>query len=301
MNPFMSTLRNKTFLAFALALTASFTSVNAAVVTSTVSYATLGLAHTSWLVDASATSSDASVATVSQADFPAIVNGGPYRTFMSLDANTESNGVMATHAGLRAGGRATSTSTWQNTIVNKTGASNSYSMNIALTDLFFFSGGWTSNSEGRVFLTGYSANVYVNGVSVWNSAQTLRQLGTYIDVVKTGFNIGNGVRNSSCSSNNTGCNVDLTLNDYFGAVNLGNFNNGQAFNVSYVLSSFSYWDDPNGCSYECGEVVAYASDPFDVDGNRIVSGAVDVPEPASVAMILAGLALMGLMIRRRQL
>jgi len=286
---------SKTALKFAATcaiLSLATSASQASTVTAGISYDPLGLAQTDGLVPAGATLTDTAVAAVATYDLlPAGVNYGPY---MRLSA-ASGNGSMDASTRLAAGGIAQATALWNDTIVNDSGASQSYQMNIALTGIGFGLGGWTGNINTRDFRAGYVANVLVNGVSVWNSSQTFSQTGSAINIAKSGFDIGDGVTTDNGSTNPY---FSYSLNDYAGAIDLGTFGNGQSFNVSYSLSSSAYWNDPAGCAYECGRVEARISDPFGSSGASVV--AAPVPEPEIYAMMLVGLGLIGAISRRRK-
>ncbi|QDQ29316.1 PEP-CTERM sorting domain-containing protein [Chitinimonas arctica] len=216
---------------------------------------------------------------------------------MDIYASSKASGQMEVAIDrLRAGGRVDSVASWHDTINNQSGNSQNYRMNLDLSSLNASMGGFISNTSQRDFRAGFVANVLVNGISVWQTAQTFKLTGNQASVVKNGVDIGDATVTQGGSDN---ADFSFALSNYQGSANLGSFASGQSADVTYQLSTFAYWDDPAGCSYECGQVSIRAVDPLGAGGSRIVSA--PVPEPESYALLLGGLGVVaGVVARRRR-
>jgi hypothetical protein len=94
-------------------------------------------------------------------------------------------------------------------------------------------------------------------------------------------------------------NASYTITGFTGAVNLGSFAAGQVVDVTYTLSSFARWEDPDGCPYECSSASASIADPLQISGAGGVRITTAVPEPESYASMLAGLLMVGRFARRK--
>ncbi|TCS36506.1 putative secreted protein with PEP-CTERM sorting signal [Paucimonas lemoignei] len=282
---------------FLTALALAGLPASAATVTASISYDTLGLANTSWLVPASVTASNSNSVSLTASDLPPIPYYGNdlhHTTYMRATADSDISGVIGANTSLRAGGRVDAVSTWSDTFSNSTGDSQNYGFNIAIAEINLTLGGWTADLSTRDYQAGFSASVLVNGNSVWNTSQIFSQNGTGVHLTKSGFDIGTGI--TSCDENDIPrCFYELA--PYTGTIDLGTFADGDIFSVSYIFSSFAYWNDPNGCSYECGSVGSQVLDPFGLTGgNRVVALSStpgnSVPEPETYLLFLAGLGLM---------
>ncbi|QDQ29389.1 PEP-CTERM sorting domain-containing protein [Chitinimonas arctica] len=155
-------------------------------------------------------------------------------------------------------------------------------------------GGWTRDLDRQDHQAGFVADVLVNGVSVWRSAQTYTYHAGVASVIKSGFDVGDAVVQTEPNS----IYAEFTLDHYFGQVDLGTFANGQSADISYTLTSFARWSDPEGCTLECGHVYMVISDNNGLNDQRIISA--PVPEPESYAMLLGGLGMVGAIARRRK-
>ncbi|WP_223879182.1 PEP-CTERM sorting domain-containing protein [Chitinimonas arctica] len=270
----------------------------AANVSTTVSYDTAGLDHTSWLVPATATSTGTNETWIDTKDLPPIPGPGydlRHTTYMSMGAwANERSELSASVRDLRAGGIATSSANWSDSFVNNSGNSQNYKFNLSLLGMTAHMGGWTGNLARRDYQAGFVADVLVNGVSVWRSAQTFNYQAGLASVVKSGFDLGDAVIYADGDEHRP---VFFALDSYAGQVDLGTFATGQSADVSYTISSFARWSDPEGCSYECGSIGVNIFDNRGAIGQRIVSA--PVPEPESYAMLLGGLGLIGAIARRR--
>lgn len=278
-------------------------------VTSTLSYDPEGLNNDlslQMLTAKTRTVSDENVADAKSSDYYSQgYFGHNYGSgFMNLSAHTEADGFMNSLVNLHLGGVASASSVWHTSFVNGL-APMSYSMNIDIINGFVRLGGWTSSTGGRNMQGGFFADVSANGVSVWNSSQTLVLTGLDASITQTGYDIGHGAISYVPKTDNSEQEAEYTSNAFFGAINLGSFAAGQAIDVTYTLTSFARWEDPHGCAYECGYVIAGIEDPLSISGGgnnvpRITANVTSVPEPETYAMFLAGLGVMGAVALRRK-
>lgn len=230
--------------------------------------------------------------------------GNNYQGFMNLSAHTEADGAMSSSVHLGLGGVGSASSVWHTNFVNGL-APMSYSMNIDIINGYVRLGGWTRSTSGRNMQGGFFADVSANGVSVWNSSQTLVLTESGASITQSGYDIGHGAISYVPKTDSTQQVARYTSNPFIGAINLGSFAAGQAIDVTYTLTSFARWEDPHGCPYECGYVVAGIEDPLSISGGgnnapRIMPTVTPVPEPETYTMLLAGLAVMGVVVRRRK-
>lgn len=282
----------------ALAMSAAAAPALAATVTSSISYDTLGLAHTSWLVPASVSVSDPSLASVSVDDLPTIPYYGydlQHSTYMHGGAYSNVDGTMASGVSLRAGGQLVAQTEWRDSFTNSSGTAQSYVMNFSIGGFSATLGGWSGDHATRDFRGAYEASILVNGVSVWSSGQRFSLQNGTTTLSKSGVDIGTGAVTPADDADGY---WEYALDGYSGSTALGSFAAGQSFEVKYVLRSIGYWNDAGGCSYECGSVAANIGDPFTIGGSGVSVAA--VPEPETYALLLAGLGLMGAVARRRQ-
>ncbi|WP_223879144.1 PEP-CTERM sorting domain-containing protein [Chitinimonas arctica] len=266
----------------------------AADVTGTVAYNPMGLTGTSNVPAATVSNTSTDSVYITSGDFTPYDNN--YTNIAAYSQGSTEGGLSAEIGYLVMGGRVESTATWHDTISNLSGSSRNYQMNLNLNSMTFNMGGWTANPALRDFRTGFVADVMVNGVSVWKSAQTFKLNGNGASIEKFGVDIGNATLRDDTGPDYAS--LRYTLGNFLGQANLGTFAAGQTAEVSYSLSAFSYWDDPEGCAFECSSITARVDDYVGAE-SRIVSA--PVPEPESYAMLLGGLGLVGVLARRRKL
>lgn len=222
-----------------------------------------------------------------------------HSTYMSITADTNVSGSMNTHVSMGAGGVGIASSVWHTSFVNGL-APMSYAMNIDINNGSVHLGGWTADTSRRNMQGGFSANILVNGQSVWSSSQKLTLTSAGASLTKSGYDIGASNISYTEKSDYTDQQASYSPNNFMGLINLGSFAAGQMIDVTYTLSSFARWEDPAGCAYECGGVFASISDPTGNGSNmRIVPTVTAVPEPQTYALLLAGLGLIGAATRRR--
>lgn len=282
-----------------LAVALPMAQASAGTVSASIQYDTLGLDHTSWLTPASVSASDAAAVYLSADDLPPIDLGIGYNlhhtTYMRSQASSTMDGSLSSYVGLRAGGSLTAQSAWSDSFTNTTGGAQAYQMNFSIGGFGASLGGWTNDQSTRDYRASYEASILVNGVSVWSSSQMVTLTNGVATVSKSGVDIGNGTLEPAFGDNDY---WRYSVGGYSGVANLGSFGAGRSFNVQYLLTSRVYWNDPNGCSYECGSVSAGVGDPFVVNGSAVTVAA--VPEPETWALLLSGLGLMGGVARRRK-
>ena len=270
---------------------------SAATVSASLAYDTLGLSNTGGRVPASVSAPNNSMVHRTQWDFGA---WDPYR---AGGAYSSVSGKIQVDTSLTGGGRIDAVSTWSDTFTNLGSSAQRYGFNFEIEAVELEVGGWTGNLATRDFRSGFSASVLVNGTSVWNTSQVFLQDANGVRLEKTGFDIGDGV---VTSRNRFSPRYMYSLAPFSGTANLGSFAAGETFSVTYMFSSFSYWDDPDGCNYECGVVSARASDPFGVNGGERLSVQPEKPvgtvsEPEIYPMLLVALGVMANVMRRRRL
>lgn len=280
-------------LALASALLAACAGASAADVGAAISYDRLNLSDDyTGLTSASASASDAVSASVSTQDLPSRSPNAPYWTYMGMVASANANGEMDTYTRLAAAGQNAASATWHDSIVNTSGAAQTYQFNLSLTNAGINMGGWSADVSTRDYRSSFSADILVNGVSVWHAERGMTEDGNGFHLNSAGADIGAG------SLRVNGQYGYYSLPDYQGSVSLGQLAAGQSADIRYVLTSRAYWDDPDGCAYECGHVSASLGDPLSIGGTHISVSA--VPEADTYAMLLGGLGLLGLVARRRR-
>ncbi len=180
---------------------------------------------------------------------------------MGAKVRADAGGEISASTSLRAGGVVRSSVSWMDSVSNQSAGGQNYLLNVALTGMDFSVGSWGSgwaSRSGSDYHVGYTAEVLVDGVSVWHSAQSLNVAGASASVSKQGFDIGQGSFSGLGADDSE---VHYVLGDYAGTVDLGYLAAGRTAQVSYTLTSFSYWDDPAGCSYECTYISSQVFDP----------------------------------------
>jgi hypothetical protein len=225
-----------------------------------------------------------------------------HSTYMNLNAYTSVSGDMNSSVDLRVGGVGVSSSVWHTSFVNGL-VPTSYQMNIDITGGHVSLGGWTANVATRNMQGGFIADISVNGQSVWGASQTLTLDGSGFSFAQTGATVAHddvwyqpAVDDEYQSQTQ---HAEYKIRGFAGAVNLGSFAAGQVVDVTYTLSSFARWEDPDGCAYECGSVFATIADPLQISGAGGARITTAVPEPESYALMLAGLLMVGRFARRK--
>ena len=176
------------------------------------------------------------------------------------------------------------TSTW----TNNSGQAQNYTFNFGLFNSLTAS---TFSIDGAV-QAGFSADIFLNGVSVWHTSQNLfvDDVGPHLS--STGVDIGPG--QVIGTPNTFAFNAGLS-NNYLGALNLGTLANGGTFTVQYVVSSFGgEMANNSNCGWECQKATS------NTDGWGNINQVSAVPEPETYALLLAGLGVISSVARRRK-
>lgn len=288
---------NRTLIALGSTLLLAPT-LQAAELQSALRYETLNLANSSWLLDAQAGRSSDSRAEIDVIDLPPIPLGNSmlfHSTYMHGGSFAQANGRLGAELSLAAGGQLSTHAIWRDSFSNQSGATQAYVLDFALGSLSANLGGWSADHSQRDFRASFSLDILVNGSTVLQGSQTVIWSQGQLSLLKTGTDFGQGTLSAPDDLGDT---AYYALAPFLGQVALGSFAAGRSFEVEYRLQASAYWNDPEGCAYECGGIWLGVGDPFAENGGGLQVSA--VPEPANAALLLAGLGLVGWSLRRRQ-
>lgn len=207
---------------------------------------------------------------------------GPYCGTVYLNpcyaSSSSSNASMATEAVNNGLGTLVATAGFTDTFTNTSGQSQSYAFDFHLANAQIYSRSW----YGVPVESKITADILINGVSVWNTRQTWLEDQNGSHFSSSGADISSGLTIDQWG---------VRSYDYSSSVNIGSFENGSSFTVQYVLSSYATASDPYVCGFECQEARARIDDPFAVNAASAIRVTSNVPEPETYALFAAGLAM----------
>ena len=290
-------------VALATALSATAAASHAGSVGASLSYDPLGRANTSWnsssLVPGSYSVSDPSAVSVNVTDLVPVspLPSHFFSTFMEGGGMATANGSLMSSLRLKAGGRFQNDLRWAQSVTNTSGSTQQYGMDFAIGSIMASMGGWSADHAQREYLAGFQIQILVDGAAVWNTATTVGLVHDLMTFNQTGADIGPGYLEDRTHPDGE---VFYSHGGYKGVANLGQFANGSTFTVEYLMSTFTDWNDPAGCAYECSTVGLDINDPFTIGGGFNIhskDATNTVAEPGPLALL--GVALVAAALRRR--
>jgi len=289
-------------VALATALSATAAASHAGSVGASLSYNPLGRANTpSVLVPGSYSVSDPSAVSVTETDLVPVSPMPDYAywisSYMGGGGMAVANGSLMSSLRLKAGGRFQNDLRWAQSVTNTSGSTQQYGMDFAIGSIMASMGGWSADHSQREYLAGFQIQILVDGAAVWNTATTVGLVHDLMTFNQTGADIGPGSLQDRTHPDGE---VFYSHGGYKGVANLGQFANGSTFTVEYLMSTFTDWNDPAGCAYECGTVSFDINDPFTIGGGFNIhskDATNTVAEPGPLALL--GVALVAAALRRR--
>lgn len=159
---------------------------------------------------------------------------------------------------------------------------------------------------------GFSANIFLNGNtnSIWSSSFAITapapleptgSLSEFSGLEATGYDVGliSAVENATCNYGYGNC--TFSISGFSDSLNLGLLGAGESLTISYVVS---LWTETNAYG---GDASVFFNDPSYISGVshptaslHLDSPSSTVPEPGSLALASAGLALVGGISGRRK-
>ncbi len=196
---------------------------------------------------------------------------------------------------IAAPGQITATAILNDSLKNTGASAQNLSFNVHLKDVGFGAVEMYDAANEQLngsYRMGFSADIFLNGQLVWHSMQGATMINGLVERQHEGAFSGNMAMERESNS------AYFRMDDFQTRVALGQLAPGATANVSYRLSVFSYWDDPDSCFYECSNMGSGLRDPAGLEAQRLQLS--PVPEADTWAMLAGGLALLGWVARRRR-
>jgi PEP-CTERM motif len=177
----------------------------------------------------------------------------------------------------------TSKITYVNHQVNTTGATQSYNFNFGISDGLVYSRGGLGTTADSSFI----GSVKLNGATIWETSLSCSKSGCN----QTGIDLGYKLTTKHLLSDVNNYEAQGTFAGYQNTINLGSYKPGESLNIEYSLeatSSFYRGGEGSGST-----TVRIGTGDFSKVTAMSITAVSAVPEPASFALLGAGLCVVG--------